>query len=128
MGSEQEVTKKIEQYRELAEGNKNIDVASLMINALEQTRQEETAAKKRRWAYLISVGLPPLGLLVAVRYYFSDKPDGKRIALMCVIFTAIAALIAWGIGALMMNGLGGSTGQAGQLPSVNAEDVRSLFQ
>ncbi len=128
MGAEKEVTKKIEQYRELAEGNKDIDLATLMISALEQAQQEETAAKKKRWAYLISVCLPPLGLFFAARYYFSDKPDGKRIALTCLILTAIALLLAWSIGAALLGSSSGGVGQAGNVTSINAEDVRSLFQ
>jgi len=125
MDREKEAVKKIEQYRELAEKHKDIDVAALMISALEQTRQEEVAAKKKRWAYLVSVGLPPLGLLVAVRYYFSDKADGKRVALICVILTIVAALIAWGVTSLMLSGLGTAGDQ--QLPALRPEDVRSLL-
>ena len=53
MNSEKEVASKIEQYRELGEKNKNIDVAALMISALSQARQDEVAAKKKRWAYLV---------------------------------------------------------------------------
>ncbi len=128
MGAEEEVSKKIEDYQELAKSNKNIDVASLMINALEQAQREEVEAKKKKRAYLVSVVAPPLGLLFAVRYYFSDKADGKRVALICVLLTAIAGLGAWLIGAMMFSGGGGGGAALQQLQTINAQDVRNLLQ
>jgi hypothetical protein len=125
MNSEQKVSEQFQQYKELADKNKNIDLARLMISTLEQARREEVAAKKQHQAYLVSVGLPPFGLFFAAYYYFSDKPGGKHVAINCLILTGIALLIAWGITSLLMSSMGST---AGQLPAINAEDIRSLYQ
>lgn len=125
MSSEKEVQRKIDQYQELGEKNKNIDVAALMINALEQAQRDEIETKKKHRAYLVSVGLPPFGLLYAIRYYFSDKDDGKKVALICAILTVCSLLVAWGIGALMFSGSGADTAQ---LQSVSTSDLKALFQ
>lgn len=128
MSAEKEVERKIEQYQDLAKDNKNIDLASLMINALEQARQEEIAQKKKKRAYFVSVVAPPLGLFFAVRYYFSDKPDGKRVALVCVVLTAFSFLVAWGVGSLFLSGAGPSVGgdQLQQLQAINARTLKDL--
>lgn len=125
MGTEKEVSKKIELYQDLAEKNKNIDAASLMISALAQAQQEEIGQRKKRRAYLISIGVPPLGLFYALYYYFSEKSDGKRVALLCVIFTAISIGIALLIGSLMFSSAGVDTNA---VQNVNIEDVRRLLQ
>jgi hypothetical protein len=127
MGSEEEVTRKINDYQELAKSNKNIDVASLMINALEQAQREEVDAKKKKRAYMVSVIAPPLGLFFAVRYFFSDKDDGKRVALICVILTAIALLGAWLIGAMLFSG-GGGDAALQQVQTLNVSDLQRLMQ
>ncbi len=126
MDSEKEITRKIELYGELAKENKNVDVAALMMSAIEQSKRDEIEAKKKRWAYLISVGLPPFGLLMAVRYYFSGKTDGKRVALICVILTATALLIAWGLAGLLFSSV--SPADLKQIQSVKPEDIKSLLQ
>ena len=106
MDAEKEAAKKIELYHELAKEDRHIDAAALMINALEQAQQEEVAAKKKRWAYLVSVSLPPFGLFYAARYFFSGKSDGKRVALICVILTVISLLAAWLIGKMFLESAG----------------------
>lgn len=128
MGTEEEAQKKIQQYADLAKGNKDIDVATLMISALEQERREEIAAKKKRRVYLISITLPPLGLLIAAWYFFSDKPDGKRVALNCVILTAIAGLLFWGISALVSSSLGPNTdAQLKKVENINARQMQQML-
>ena len=125
MDREKEVIKKFDQIQELAKENKNIDVAALMMNALQESKREEVDAKKKRWAYLISVGLPPFGLLMAARYYFSDKADGRRVALVCVTLTAVSLLLTWAIGAMMMASLGP---QINQIQGIKPEDIKALLQ
>lgn len=127
MGAEDEVTKKIQDYQELAKSNKDIDVATLMISALEQAQRDEIDQKKKKRAYLVSVVAPPLGLLYAVRYFFSDKDDGKHVALICVLLTAIACLGVWLIGAMMFSGGGGDTALQ-QVQNINVGDLKGLLQ
>jgi len=91
--SEEKLTKEIETYRELAKSDKKIDVAALMINALQKSESNMLTAKEKRWAYLIAIGAPPLGLLFALKFYLSDKDDSKEAALMCVVLTAVSIMI-----------------------------------
>ena len=125
MADEKEIVRKLEQYRELAKENKNIDVAALTASTFEQERRDEIDVGKKRWAYLISAGLPPFGLLIALRYYFSGKTDGKRVALICVILTVAAGLIGWVLAAAMFSSLGTSPSQ---FQDVKMEDLKSLLQ
>ncbi len=127
MGAEQDVEKKIQDYQELAKSNKNIDVASLMISALAQAQQDEIEEKKKKRAYLVSVVVPPFGLLYAVRYYFSGKSDGKHVAKVCTLLTAISLLIAWLIGKAMFSGVGGDAAIQ-QAQNINVDDIRRLLQ
>lgn len=125
MDAEQEAAKKIEIYGQLAKENEKVDATALMLNALEQAQQDEIAAKKKRWAYLVSVGLPPFGLIYAIKYYFSGKTDGKRAALICVILTVVSLLAAWLIGKMFLSSAGP---QLDQLRSVNPNDLKDLLQ
>lgn len=126
MESEKSVEAKISLYKELGDKDKKINVAALMINALEQSQREETDRKKKSRAYLVSVTVPPLGLIFALVYWFSGRDDGKHIAKVCIVLTVISLLIAWGIGALMVSSLGAD--QSAQLQTLKPEDVTSLFK
>lgn len=127
MGAEEEVQRKMQDYQELAKTNKDIDMAALMINALEQARRDEVDEKRKKRAYLVSVMVPPFGLLYAVRYYFSDKADGKHVAKVCVLLTVIALLIAWAVGKAMFAGVGGGDALQ-QAQNINPEDIKRLLQ
>lgn len=127
MGTEENISKQIREYQELGRQNKNIDVAALAMTAMAQARQEETGRRKKRWAYLVSIGLPPLGLLCAAYYAFGSKPDGKRIAINCIILTAAALLLTWFVGKLFFDSLGGAD-VSSQLQDVKIDDLRRLFQ
>ena len=87
---------KISTYQEVARENPNVDVSMLMMNALENQKLNMVSAKAKHWAYLVSISVPPLGLLWAANYYFSDKDDGKQVAYTCVLLTIIALLLFWG--------------------------------
>ncbi len=126
MESEQSVSAKIAQYKELGDKNKNINVAALMINALEQSRREEIAQKKRSRAYIVSVTLPPLGLFFAAWYWFSGREEGRRVAKICLILTAISGALAWGLTALISSSM--TADQTAQLQTFRPEDVTSLFK
>lgn len=130
MDSEKKAEQQMGEYLELAKTNKNIDTAALMINVLEQTRRDEIDAKKKRTAYLVSIGIPPLGFLFALRWYLSGKDDGKRVALTCVILTLISLFIAWGVASLMASSAnvssGGNLDQ--QLQDVDLNELKELLQ
>lgn len=125
MDAEKEVERKIEIYGELAKADKKVDATALMLSALEQAQQAEVEAKKKHWAYLISVGLPPFGLFYAVRYALSDKADGKRVAWICVILTVVSLLVAWLIGKLFLSSAGP---ELNQIQSINPNDLKDMLQ
>jgi len=126
MGTEERVSRQIQDYKELADKNKGINAAALMINALAQAERDEIDARKRKRAYLVSVILPPFGLIYAAYYYFGDKPDGKSVAINCVILTLVSFLVAWGIGALMFACM--TPDQTTQIQNVNADQVKQMLQ
>jgi uncharacterized membrane protein len=96
MNDEKKIEERIAQYQELAKENKKVDVGALAIFELQAKQMEEQVnTKKRRWAYLISASLPPVGLLFAAYYYASGKSDGKKTALICVIITIVTIVISW---------------------------------
>jgi len=95
MDQEKKLEQEFDQLQNLAKDNKKIDVASLMLSALESQNQNLVSKKLRRWAYLISLGLPPLGLLFAIKFYFSTEDDAKRVAKICIFLTIISLLFLW---------------------------------
>jgi hypothetical protein len=89
--SETELEKKVADYVEAAKENKNVDVAALMLNALNVEDENRVPSKTKNWAYLVSIAAPPLGLLFTAWFYFSGKSDSKRVALMCAVLTLVSA-------------------------------------
>src|ERR1700691_5481934 len=98
LDSDQELAKKIESYQALGKENPNVDVSMLMMNALNTQSQNSVSTKAKRWAYLISISAPPIGLLWAAKYYFfSDEDDAKQVAWICILLT-FGAILAFYIG------------------------------
>jgi hypothetical protein len=91
--NEEKLEKELEAYRELAKADKKIDVAGLMINALQKHESNMFSVKQKRWAYLISIAIPPVGFLLALNFFMSDKDDGPQAALWCSILTVVSIII-----------------------------------
>lgn len=88
MSTEKELSKTVGLYEEAAKDNPNVDIASLMINALANQKQNLVPQSSKKWAYLISVALPPFGILIAIKYYFfNNKDDSKTVAYTCLLLT-----------------------------------------
>ncbi len=126
MSDEQDIEKKLETYRELAKEDPKVDAALLMTNALEQSAQNEISAKKKKWAYLISLGLPPLGLFIAAWYLIGDKTDRKKVAAICAILTLISGLISWAIAKAVLSSV--DTSSLNQIQNMHPDDLKSLLQ
>ena len=124
MDSEKEIEKKIEEYQELAKKNKDIDVASLVMSDLQNRNTNTVSAGLKRWAYLISIFFPPLGLLFALKFYFDTKDDAKRVAAICVILTVAAVLLTWAIMKMIFSGSGVDLEEIQQ---INPQDIRDLL-
>lgn len=116
---------KVKDYVEVAKDNKNVDVAALMLNALETQNQNALSDRSKKWGYLISLGAPPLGLLFAAWFYFSDKDDGKNAAYACIALTVVSIGLFILIGKLFFSSAGVSVQQVQQ---IKPADIQQLVQ
>ena len=123
--SEDKLEKQIKQYAELAKQDKKIDVATLMIQALQKQHANQLSEKQKRWAYLISLFAPPLGLVFAIKFALSDKEDAKQAAWVCVALTVFAILLLIVFSKLLFSSSGVSLDQIQQ---INPKDIQDLVQ
>ncbi len=133
MADERKITEQFEEYARIGKEHKEVDVTSLMMHALEQAQRDEVAQAKKRRAYMVSVFLPPLGYLYALWYFFSDKPDGKKVALNCAIITSVVLLITLLIGKAIFASVPEQSAARLQNMDLNdalkqAQDMRQLTQ
>lgn len=122
--SDEKLQEIVSEYADLAK-DKNIDVAALMVNALQQEDANMLSSKTKRWAYIISLAVPPLGLVFAAWFYFSDKSDSKNAAIMCVILTAFTIVVTVIFFKLILSGSGTSVEQIQQ---IKPTDIYQLTQ
>jgi len=122
---EEELSKKISDYQQLARQNPNVDVNMLMMNALQTTADKQKNAKSHRWGYVISLSAPPFGLIFAAKYFMSDDEDDKQAAKICVLLTAVAIILLLAFGKVLFSSAGVSTQQLQQL---NPKDIQQEIQ
>ena len=123
--NEQKLAKEFEEYRKLAQTDKKIDVASLMINALQKHQDNSLSSKEKKWAYLVSMLLPPFGLIFAVKFYMSDKEDGEQAAWTCAFLTAVAVLVL----VLFIKLFSGAAGvNLKQIQQIKPSDIQNITQ
>jgi hypothetical protein len=126
MSREEDLAKKLEYYKELAKNDKNIDVAALMVNELQSLQNEELylSHSAKRWGYTISLIAPPFGLIFVLKFWFSDKQDGRRAALICLALTAFSlAATTW-----FFNAIISSSGlNLDQLQQIKPSDFEGLY-
>jgi hypothetical protein len=125
MSADDDLTKKVEMYQAVAKENPNVDVGMLMLNALATEKQNRVSSKVKKWAYLISISAPPLGLLFSLKYFFSDESDAREVAWTCVILTILAIGILWISIKLFFSGSGASVQQIEQ---IKPSDALQLLQ
>jgi hypothetical protein len=125
MNPEKDLEKKINLYQDAAKQNPNVDVGMLMLNALQNEDKNKVSSKMKRWAYLVSLGAPPFGLLFALKLFFSDEDDARDVAWMCITLTAISVLL-FAVGLkLMMSGSGTSLDQ---IQKITPQQIQELGQ
>ncbi len=115
MDSEEELAKKIADYQKLGKENPNVDVNLLMMSALDSETKGKIQTKSRRWPYLISLGLPPFGLIYAFKYYFSGDEDDKQAAKICLLLTVISVILFFATAKLFFARTGTSLQQIEQI-------------
>ena len=120
---EEKLANELKSYQELAKKDKKIDVAALMMQALQKQQTNNLPDKQKRWGYLVSLALPPFGLIFAFKFYFSGKDDGEQAAWICGILTAISVLL----GVLFVKVLVSASGLSpGNLPKPS--DIQQFVQ
>jgi len=93
---EHEVLKKMEFYQEAASASHSADKAALAIAAMDEAMQaDRVATRKRRWAYIIALSIPPIGIVIAIFYYLSHKVDGKRVGYITLILSVAGFALLW---------------------------------
>ena len=115
----------VKEYADLAKENKNIDAATLMINALQQQDQNKLDLKWKRWALVLSLALPPIGFLFAFYYFTKDENDAKSAALWCVVLTVLSLLLSIIFFKLILDGSGVNLQQVQQ---IKPEQIYELTQ
>jgi hypothetical protein len=101
---EEELSKKLSYYQELAKVDKNVDLSALMINEMQNLQDDKRflSHSAKRWGYTVSLIAPPLGFIFALKFWFSDKEDGRHAALICVGLTAFSlAATTWFFNSIM---------------------------
>jgi len=121
--SEEKLEKEIETYRELAKQDKKIDIASLMINALQKHESNLLPVKQKRWAYLISLAVPPVGIFFALKFYTSDKDDAKETAMICLLLTAVSILFTIFLAKSLLSGTGANLNN---ISNLKPQDLQGL--
>jgi hypothetical protein len=122
---EEKLAEEIKKIHELALGDKKIDVASLMINALQKHQANLLPVTEKRWAYFLALGVPPLGLLFAIKFYLSDKDDAKDAAMMCVLLTAVSILFLVLFLKVFTDGSGANLDK---LQQIKPQDIQEFVQ
>lgn len=125
MANDEKLTKQLAEYHELAKVDKKIDVASLMINALQSQELNNLSGKQKRWAYLISLAVPPFGLIFAIKFYYSGKDDGEQAAWICGALTAFSIFVFILFARLIFTGSGLSLDQVNK---IKPSDIQQLVQ
>ena len=125
MDSDKKLEQQINEYQAIAKENPNVNVGLLMMNALQNQQKNLVLPKAKKWAYLISIGVPPLGLLFALKYFFDEKDDAKQTAWVCIILTAISLLIFWLTAKLLFSG---SDTSLEQIHQIKPSDIMQLTQ
>jgi len=155
--AEKEAERKLKEFDEIIKNGAGVDKAALALAALDSAQSADLVSPKaRRWAYLVSIGLPPFGLLFAIRYFFSAKQNAKSVAIVCVVLTVLGGFLVWlslksfqsviplsmtgqlntgqlnidqlNMGQLNMEGLDMEQIDLNQLKSINAEELKKLIE
>ena len=125
MDKEQKLAEQINTYAQLAKENPNIDAAALMLNAVKTENRNLVSSNAKRWAYLISLGLPPFGLLFTLKYYFSGEDDAKNVATTCAALTVFSLLLFWLFSKMLFSSAGVDVNQIQQ---IKPQDIQKLYQ
>lgn len=124
--SDEQLQKQISDYQQLGKENPNVDVNLLMMNALANENKLASApGKSYKWAYTVALGLPPLGLLFALKYYFGDDERDKQAAKICVLLTVVSVILIIVFSKMLFSTAGVNVQQ---LQQINPQQVQQELQ
>jgi hypothetical protein len=124
MKNETDLEKEITEYARLATQDKNVDVAGLMLNALNKESAFLTV-KEKRVAYFVSLLVPPVGLYFAAKFYKSGKEDGQSAAIMCILLTILSIASFWLMAKVLTGGSSGA--DLTQIKDIKPQDYRDFL-
>jgi len=128
MDQDKKIEERISEFQALGKEDKNVDVAKLMMFSLEN-RGNVVSAKKKRWAYIVSLGFPPVGFFLALKYYFDDEEDARHVANVCIVLTFVSLLLVWLSFKMLSSGSAGPTdAQLNQIQQINPKDLQDLMK
>ncbi len=113
--SDQKLEEIVQEYSDLAKENKNIDVASLMVNALQQQDKNRLNQSWKRWAYVLSLTFPPIGLIFGFYYFTKTENDAKTAGTVCIVLTAVSIISTVILFNVILSGSGTSLEQIQQI-------------
>lgn len=125
MAGEEELAKQVEIYKDLGKENPQVDVGMLMMNALQNAKQNNVSTKAKWWIYTISSSIPMSGFLFAFYYYFKDEDDAKQVAWTAIFLTVLCVIVYWALGKATLSG----SGQSLQgIEQIKPSDIQQLSQ
>lgn len=123
--SDENLEKELKTYQEIAKENPNVDVNMLMMNALQTENSKLGSGKSYKWPYMIAISLPPIGLLFALKYYYSDDEQDKTAAKLCVLLTVVSVIMFFALGKSLFSSSGASMKQIEQ---ITPQDIHEAVQ
>ncbi len=104
---EKDLEQRIRSLQNLAEQNQNVDLPSLMLSTLEHQQDDNYVSDKDKTkAYLWSFFMPPIAVYYFFRFFFGDKDDGRRIAVITLLIAILTTLLGLVGTKLMLNSAG----------------------
>lgn len=123
MNREEELAQEVARMRQLAQENKGVDLNALAMNVMSRNTGQFVSARAKRWAYLISLAVPPFGLIFAAKYFLSSESDAKIVAWICVALTIFSIALTWLTFSLMLSGT-----DLSQIQQIDPRDLQELIQ
>lgn len=123
--SDNDLEKNIQMYQDLAKKEPNVDINMLMMNALQKESEGLKDGRSYKWAYIISLGVPPFGLLFALKYFIHGDDRDRTAAYVCIGLTILSIIITLTFGKLVLSSSGTSMEQVQQ---IKIQDIQQLTQ
>jgi len=125
MDPDAKLEKQVSEYAAIGKQDPNVNVGMLMMNALQNRQSNLVSSKAKKWAYLISIGIPFAGFLCFLNYYLKDEDDAKQVAWTCAVLSVVCLLVTWLGGKLLLSGSGTSLDS---ISKIKLQDIQQAAQ